>query len=118
MGLFDSLFSAAKSGMNKAAEAGIVSRFTEMSNTTIEQLENIIKMKQGTGIMSSLAMIFLNLKAGQYRTLECLRQNDILPSNANASVKRLLSMDNILLSQDPKIEHLRTIGNKFLEDIK
>lgn len=61
MGFF--IFSA-KSGMNKAAEAGIVSHFTEMSNATIEQLENIIKMKKGTGIISSLTMIFLNLKAG------------------------------------------------------
>lgn len=50
--------------MNKAAEAGIVSHFTEMSNATIEQLENIIKMKKGTRIISSLTMIFLNLKAG------------------------------------------------------
>lgn len=40
MGFF--IFST-KSGMNKAAEAGIVSHFTEMSNATIEHIRKYYK---------------------------------------------------------------------------
>ena len=118
MALFDSLFSAVKSGAAKAVETQFANQCKELSQASETHLENVIKIKQLNGMIGKIAIIFLYQKYGSYKVQECLSQSNISVKDANQAVAKMLRIDSILLSKDRYVVMVREAGIKFLDEVK